>query len=145
MGVKDYTQIGATLQISTEAKDAAAILDFIRFVDANEPQDLPPEGATLAELKDYYTKPAYMTKADGSRVKVRGPLAGSLEEGLEQTVRVGKVKWITVIDRNTAKRDKELNGTEWDVQDRSAPIPPLHINCRCRREPIEDKSRAYDA
>jgi len=143
MGAKDYTQVGAGLTLNIVSKSAEDILAYIRFIDANEPWDLPPEGSTLSDLRDYYTKPAYKTTATGKRVKVRGPLADSLEEGLRDTVRVGKVKWITVLDRNTAKRDRELNGTIWDVENRSAPIPPLHINCRCRREPIEDKVEAY--
>ena len=58
MGAKDYTQIGAALFLDIKAKSAASIVGFIRFVDANEPWDLPPEGATLAQLKDYYTQPA---------------------------------------------------------------------------------------
>ena len=143
MADDNYRQTGATLVVKTEAKDEAAILNFIRYVDATDPQDLPPEAATLAELRDYYTKPAYKTTKTGKRVKVRGPLADSLEDGLKNEVRVGKVKWITVLDRNTAKRDRELNGTIWEASDPSAPIPPLHINCRCRREPIEDEPRAY--
>jgi hypothetical protein len=141
MAEEDYN-IGSNMVFDIQEASTAAIVQYINFVDQGEPWDLLPEDAYLFQLKDYYTKAAYKTNPDGSRTRVRGPLANSLEEGLANTVRIGKVKWITVLDRNTGKRDRELNGTKWRVEDPAAPIPPLHIGCRCRREPVVD-SRGF--
>ena len=123
----DQYNIGSALllDIATAVKDE--IIQYIRFIDASEPWDLPEEDWTMAQLRDYYTKPAYKTLANGKRVKARGPLAPSLEAGLRDTVRTGKVEWITILDRNTAKRDRELDGTIWDVTDPSGVTYTIQI------------------
>jgi len=135
---KDDYNIGTAMDFEISSKSSADILAYIQFVDGAEPWEIPEEGATLSQLKDYYTKPAYKTNAQGKRVLARGPLATSLEAGLRDTVRIGKVKWKTIIDKNTGKRDLALDGTEWKVEDAGAPIPPIHVNCRCERVPIAD-------
>jgi len=138
----DQKQVSHTLgfQINTATKEA--IIQSIRRVDDISLEVLPND-APLAAVRDYATKPAYRTTADGRRVKARGPLADSLEDYIRTFVRVGKVRWESVIDDRTAEVDAALNGTIWDADDPAAPIPPLHPNCRCRRVPIPDEEGIY--
>jgi hypothetical protein len=132
---KSEPTFGTTLVISFASADA--ILRSIRAVDNMAADAIASDDDfPLQAIKDYATKPAYKTTAEGKRIKVRGPLADSLEEYLKSFLRVGKVRWEAVLDENTAPLDRALNGTIWDADDPAAPLPPAHFRCRCRRVPI---------
>ncbi len=106
------------------------LLTFVKRVDVTATADLLEDDAALGDIRDWVTKPAFSKGR-----KVRGPIASSLEEYLKAPLRSDGFTWRTVVDDNTAERDRALNGRMFKADDASSPIPPLHINCRCRREP----------
>ena len=132
---KSEPTVGTTLRLDISTASAPAILRSIRAVDAQAADTFDDNDFPLQAIKDYATTPAYKT-VNGRRVKARDPLADSLEDYLKGFLRVGKVRWVTVLDANTAPLDRSLNGTIWDADDPAAPIPPNHVNCRCLRQPI---------
>lgn len=133
----EESTVGTSLRINVSTATVQAILDSIRAVDGAEAGvELSKADYPLQAVKEYATEPVYKTLANGKRVKVRGPLADSLEDYLHKMVRVGKVKWEAVLDENTGELDRSLNGTIWDADDPARPISPLHPNCRCRVVPI---------
>jgi len=140
---EDDAVVGTTVAFSFTVESREAIIKSIRFIDSTATEDLLPADAALGEIRDYATKPAFKVNKDGTRLMVRPALAGSLEEYIQGFIRIGKVRWNTVIDKRTGKRDRELNGTIWNANDTFAPLPPLHPNCRCHRSPISDNSKAF--
>jgi hypothetical protein len=132
---KSEPTVGTVLVISFASEDA--ILRSIRAVDDMAADAIASDDDfPLQAIKDYATKPAYKTTAEGKRVKVRGPLAASLEDYLKGFLRIGKVRWESVLDDRTGDIDRSLDGTVWNADDPASPIPPIHISCRCRRVPI---------
>jgi len=131
-------QVEFVINTATREEIIASIRAIDKAADAVLPDDAP-----LVAIREYATEPAYRIGKDGKRVLARGPLADSLESYLRTFIRVGKVRWQSVIDRNTGQLDAELDNTEWAADDPAAPIPPLHPNCRCRRVPIPDREGGY--
>lgn len=140
---EDDAEVGSAVAFTFTQETRTSIINSIRLIDDTETIDLLPDDAALGEIRDYATKSAFKTLKNGNTVKVRGPLANSLEDYIRDFVRIGKVKWVTVIDKRTGERDRELNGTIWNANDTFAPLPPLHPHCRCNREPVTDNSGAY--
>jgi len=110
------------------------LLTFVKFVDDTNTSFLLGTDAALGDIRDWVTKPAFSKGR-----KVRDAIAPTLEEYLKDPFRSGGFTWRTVIDKNTAERDRALDGRMFQADDASSPIPPLHINCRCRREPKDRK------
>jgi hypothetical protein len=110
--------------------------------------DIVGKTSTERAIKKYLTKPIY-AKEGGSfwrgkiyaaGEKIRDAISESPADGLQVMVDEftggGKLIWRSVIDSATGDVDAALDGQIFDADDLSAPIPPLHPNCRCTREPL---------
>ena len=61
-----------------------------------------------------------------------------IQQFIEEEMFTSKFRWVTILDKRTGSVDRNLSGKVFTYQTSSAPIPPLHPNCRCRREPVTD-------
>ena len=144
--------VGAFIEINLSEADEKDLIDHIRLIDATDTQRFLADDVALQGIKDWATKPI-IAKEDGVKFKgktykkgevIRGPLAESLEEYYNEPLRSISVRWVTVLDANTGRLDRSLDGKVFDLNDPSTPLPPLHPNCRCTLEPIpEDDKGIY--
>ena len=151
----EIKDIGVDFDFDFEIVDAEEIVDAIKAIDATGTarfmtDGLKREAIGLKAIKDWATKPV-IAKQDGTfKGKpfkagdvIRGPIADSLEEYLGGSMQSTRFVWNTVMDDNTGDLDSELDGKEFAYDDPNAPIPPLHTNCRCTREPLPPDEKVY--
>jgi len=49
---------------------------------------------------------------------------------------IGKIEYVATLDNRTTMICASYDGTLWDINDPTAPIPPLHWGCRSTRIPV---------
>ena len=134
----------ATLEVDFSEASEAEILAFIRSIDETNTAELIGADADMGELRDWATKPVRAPQG-GSTVKgkffksgalIRGAIADSLEDYVKQQYQTEQFTWQTVLDSRTGKLDRSLDDKVFDYDNPASPLPPLHPNCRCFREPL---------